>query len=224
MIVLFKRSALLVGLLGLTCSNAAWAGDSPKTVVELFTSQGCSSCPPANKFVGSLSEDEDTLVLTYGVTYWDYLGWKDTFGKTEFTKRQRAYAQGFGIGNVYTPQIVLNGSAHSPRYQREDVYSMPLSYDAGAFDLQAENGKLSLESRAPVVIVSFAPGWQSVDVTKGENHGRTLRLANVVKAVHHLDADEVADIEIDEALAYAALLHDPETRRVQAVSVYRPQK
>jgi len=112
-------SALRKSILSLTvllgATTTAFAGETPSTVVELFTSQGCSSCPPANEFVGRLSEDENILVLTYGVTYWDYLGWKDTFGDPAFTQRQREYGQAFGIGNVYTPQIVLNGSAHSPQ-------------------------------------------------------------------------------------------------------------
>jgi hypothetical protein len=114
----------------------ALAGPSqPERVVELFTSQGCSSCPPANEFVGTLIEDEDTLVLSYGVTYWDYLGWKDTFAKPEFTKRQKLYGRAFDSGNVYTPQIVLNGSAHGPRYTRSDVRSMDLSPSRSAVTL-----------------------------------------------------------------------------------------
>jgi len=99
------RKTLFSLSLALGVSTAALAGETPSTVVELFTSQGCSSCPPANEFVGNLSDDKDVLVLTYGVTYWDYLGWKDTFGDPAFTQRQREYGQAFGIGNVYTPQI-----------------------------------------------------------------------------------------------------------------------
>ena len=80
----------------------AFAAEQPRSVVELFTSQGCSSCPPANEFVASLSEDEDKLVLSYGVTYWDYLGWKDTFGDPKFTQRQRSYGKALGATNIYT--------------------------------------------------------------------------------------------------------------------------
>ena len=97
----------------------------PTHVVELFTSQGCSSCPPANEFVTKLSTDPSTLVLSYGVTYWDYLGWEDTFGDPEFTRRQRDYRDAFDASNIYTPQIVLGGSAHSPRYSKKDVAGMP---------------------------------------------------------------------------------------------------
>ena len=98
----------------------------PTHVVELFTSQGCSSCPKANRFVTKIADNPDTLVLSYGVTYWDYLGWKDTFGDPEFTQRQRDYRDAFGAANIYTPQIILGGSAHSPRYTKDDVADMRL--------------------------------------------------------------------------------------------------
>ena len=103
-------SLSLATLLFASVSTAVLADDSvvkPTHVVELFTSQGCSSCPPANRFVTKLSANPDTLVLTYGVTYWDYLGWKDTFGDPEFTQRQRDYRDAFGAANIYTPQIIL---------------------------------------------------------------------------------------------------------------------
>ena len=86
---------LLIIPLALLMSSSVFAAESmqPISVVELFTSQGCSSCPPANNFVAKLAEDNEKLVLSYGVTYWDYLGWKDTFGDPEFTKRQRDYGK-----------------------------------------------------------------------------------------------------------------------------------
>lgn len=83
---------------------------NPLTVVELFQSQGCSSCPPANHHVLKLINDPNVLVLTYEVTYWDYLGWKDTFGKSEFDRRQWAYANALGKKNVFTPQVRLDWS------------------------------------------------------------------------------------------------------------------
>jgi len=107
-------------------ASAQDAALHPTHVVELFTSQGCSSCPPANRFVTKLAKDPSTLVLSYGVTYWDYLGWMDTFGDPEFTQRQRDYRDAFGASNIYTPQIVLGGSAHSPRYSTRDVADMAL--------------------------------------------------------------------------------------------------
>ena len=89
----------------------------PATVVELFTSQGCSSCPPTNKLVHDIANSDGVLALSYSVDYWDYLGWKDTLGHPEFSKRQRIYGQHFQ-GQVYTPQIVLNGDSHAARWPR----------------------------------------------------------------------------------------------------------
>ncbi|HEX4270012.1 MAG TPA: DUF1223 domain-containing protein, partial [Rhizomicrobium sp.] len=87
----------------------AWAADKPLTVVELFQSQGCSDCPPANANVMALSSRRDLLTLSFGVTYWDYLGWKDTFASPQYTARQWDYAHAFHHSEVYTPQVVVNG-------------------------------------------------------------------------------------------------------------------
>ena len=218
-----RKSALCLAV-SLASSTSVFAGNTPSTVVELFTSQGCSSCPPTNEFVGELSqEDEDMLVLTYGVTYWDYLGWKDTFGDRAFTQRQRAYGQAFGIGNVYTPQIVLNGSAHSPRYSEEDIGTMSLTDSGISVELSAKDGELILDSDVDVTLVSYLPGWQNVPVKAGENHGRTLRLANVVTDIKTVKAGTKLSKTVDDGTAYAALVHDPETMKVLSASVYSPK-
>lgn len=219
---ILRRTALSLALM-FGISAHAFAGSMPSTVVELFTSQGCSSCPPANEFVGKLSETTDALVLTYGVTYWDYLGWKDTFGTPDFTQRQRAYGQAFGIGNVYTPQIVLNGSAHSPNYSVSDVKTMPLPKHDPVVELTSHDGKLVLNSKKDVVLVSYIPGWQNVAVKAGENHGRTLRLANVVTSVTPVKAGAKISQAVEDGVAYAALVHDPKTLKVISASVYNPE-
>src|SRR5882762_5741846 len=84
----------------------------PRAVVELFTSQGCSSCPPADKIIGELSKDPSIIALSMPIDYWDYLGWKDTLADSRFSARQKAYSQMRGDRDVYTPQVVVNGSAH----------------------------------------------------------------------------------------------------------------
>src|SRR3569832_2198047 len=84
------------------------AGAQP-VVVELFTSQGCSSCPPANANLIELNKNPDILALSFAVTYWDYLGWKDSFGKEEFTDRQVVYEPALGKAGPFTPQMVING-------------------------------------------------------------------------------------------------------------------
>lgn len=212
-------------------ASSAFAADSsqPVSVVELFTSQGCSSCPPANKFVTKLAEDGDKLVLSYGVTYWDYLGWKDTFGDPEFTQRQREYGKALGAANVYTPQIVLNGSAHSPRYSRKDVASMPLPETKPLASISLGNNGLIVtadtDADAKLVIVSYMPGIQSVPVKRGENGGRTLKISNVVTDVTPVYWNGgVARTKItpQDGHAYAALFHDFETAKVITAAIYQP--
>src|SRR3954454_24160771 len=84
----------------------------PRAVVELFTSQGCSSCPPADKILGDLSGDPSIIALSMPIDYWDYLGWKDTLADSRFSARQRAYSHMRGDRDVYTPQVIVNGAAH----------------------------------------------------------------------------------------------------------------
>jgi len=210
-------------------STSAFAGEvsaSPTHVVELFTSQGCSSCPPANRFVTKLSDDADTLVLSYGVTYWDYLGWKDTFGDPEFTQRQRDYRDAFGAANIYTPQIVLGGSAHSPRYSKRDVADMGLPEKGVGLSLTRSGDVLTVKAETTkdiiVDIVSFTPGEQSVKVARGENGGRTLNLTNVVTDVQSLDWDgQMASALLPESenTRYAALIHDQKTAKILDAAV-----
>src|SRR3954464_8917410 len=104
--------ALWSGALGLCAIVAVIrpAEADPRAVVELFTSQGCSSCPPADKIIGDLSRDPSIIALSMPIDYWDYLGWKDTLADSRFSARQRAYSRMRGDREVYTPQVVVNGS------------------------------------------------------------------------------------------------------------------
>jgi hypothetical protein len=198
-------------------------------VVELFTSQGCSSCPPANRVVTKAAQDPGVLALSYGVTYWDYLGWKDTFGDPKFTQRQRDYRAALDGANLYTPQIVLNGSAHSPRFSRQDIRSMPLPSTDYTSALSVEDGHFVLSSDLPkggtVALVSYQPGLQEVAVKKGENHGRTLKLTNVVTDIVTVNwTGEPMKLaqSPSEGQAYAALFHAPETAKIKSVATYTP--
>jgi len=220
---------LLLSSSAFAAENLSDAPQQPVSVVELFTSQGCTSCPPANKFVGKLAEDGDKLVLSYGVTYWDYLGWKDTFGDPKFTQRQRAYGKALGVANVYTPQIILNGSAHSPRYSRKDVESMLLPAVNGEASVTLGEGGLVVNAEAAadakLVIVAFTPGEQVVPVRRGENGGRTLKVSNVVTDVTPIYWNGgIARTKIapQEGQAYAALFHDFETSKILTAAVYYP--
>lgn len=164
------------------------AQTSPATVLELFTSQGCSSCPAANKFVRKMAKTGDVLTLSYSVDYWDYLGWKDTFGKPEFSARQRTYGKQFG-GKVYTPQMVVNGTVHAARLSESTVQAQTLG-NAPEITINPSGEDLDIQVRAnpvsnkslSIMAVRYRPGVQSVPVKRGENRGRTINLANVVQA------------------------------------------
>jgi len=112
--------AIIAAIFGLGSTAQASAGQAP-AVVELFTSQGCSSCPPANANLVRLSNDPDVLALSFSVTYWDYLGWKDIFGKKEFTERQVTYEPALGQSGPFTPQMVVNGHQSTVGYDLNQI-------------------------------------------------------------------------------------------------------
>lgn len=209
-------------------ASAQDAALHPTHVVELFTSQGCSSCPPANRFVTKLAKDPSTLVLSYGVTYWDYLGWMDTFGDPEFTQRQRDYRDAFGASNIYTPQIVLGGSAHSPRYSTRDVADMALPEVGVDLSVTRSGDEVTITAKTEkeiiVDIVAFTPGVQSVDVKRGENGGRELKLTNVVTDVKTVDwtgGSATLSLPSLEGTQYAALVHDQQSAKILDAAVIK---
>ena len=167
-------------------SPSAAATNNPPTVVELFQSQGCSSCPPANANVIALSDRSDLLTLSFGVTYWDQLGWKDTFASAQFTQRQWDYAHAFHRKTVFTPQVVINGSADlvgQNRTELEDVIKHAArvadtpSIANGPGVVTVGNGS---GGKADVWLVRYDPNVVQVPVQRGENTGRTLPHKNVV--------------------------------------------
>src|ERR1700761_4768947 len=97
------------------------AAAEPRAVVELFTSQGCSSCPPADKVIGELAKDPSVIALSMPIDYWDYLGWKDTLADSGFSARQKAYSKARGDREVYPPQAIINGSAHVVGSDRDGI-------------------------------------------------------------------------------------------------------
>src|SRR5579863_7691187 len=125
------RFALAFVLSGLAAP--AFAADASRpTVVELFQSQGCSSCPPANAALARYADRSDLLALTFAVTYWDRLGWKDTFARPEYTERQYAYGRSLGGGDVYTPEVVVNGRAAGVGDGVAEVEALAAKTDRGA--------------------------------------------------------------------------------------------
>jgi len=177
---------LFSGLLG----PAANAKDGPRlTVVELFHSQGCSSCPPAEANVMALSNRPDLLTLSFGVTYWDSLGWRDTFGSSAFTQRQWDYAKAFGRREVATPQVVVNGRGDVVGDRREaiDALIRQLGDMGQGPRIEVKSGKIVIGEGAPtrarVILVRFDPRTVLVPIRAGENEGRTLPQKDVVKSL-----------------------------------------
>jgi hypothetical protein len=184
--------ALLATLLQPAIGVSAQA--APRAVVELFTSQGCSSCPPADALLTDLAQRPDVVALTLPVDYWDYLGWKDTLASPAFTARQRAYAHGRSDRQVYTPQIIVNGSRPcmgADRAEIEAVIAAPPGGSRLPVEVSAsEHGgvvrvEVAAASDQPTADVWILPvlRTQSVAIGRGENGGRTVTYANVVRSL-----------------------------------------
>ena len=162
-------------------------------VVELFTSQGCSSCPPADRILGELAKDDDVIALALHVDYWDYLGWKDEFASPEHTKRQRSYARANGERTIYTPQMVIGGIDHVVGSKGMKVAQLVRKHSERRLpvtvQLQRQGGTVSIRATAagdvPNVVVQIATysPLQTVAVRRGENAGRTLTYHNVVQKI-----------------------------------------
>ncbi|MBO6717173.1 MAG: DUF1223 domain-containing protein [Rhizobiaceae bacterium] len=174
----------------------AMAGDKPIAVVELFTSQGCSSCPPADALFGELVAEGEVVALAYHVDYWDYLGWKDTLGSPGSTARQRAYGRALGQTSIYTPQVVVNGRTHmagsnsgavrraiETRADTVEGLTVDLSATYAGENLVIEAGAGQIGQRkAHVILVSFDAA-HVVQIQRGENRDRTLTYHNAVTAM-----------------------------------------
>ena len=170
--------------------SAVQAAERALTVVELYTSQGCSSCPPADAYLGKLADRPDILALSFHVDYWDYIGWKDPFADPRFTARQRAFSVIFSQRYVYTPQMVVHGSYQVVGSQPSDIeeaitkakamVSIPLS-------LTEENGSFQVDLPATPdlkginVIAVFFDKKHETQVKRGENSGTQIANYNVVR-------------------------------------------
>lgn len=169
--------------------------DKPLGVVELFTSQGCNSCPPADEFFAELAANPDVVALSYHVDYWDYLGWQDTLSRKENTERQFDYMRAFNSRSVYTPQAVINGRTHVNGASRAAVdgaldsmakagqgmlVSLKVGRSGDGVVIDAGDGEPS--ANAHLVLVYFEPP-QTVRIDKGENDGRDLTYWNAVSVI-----------------------------------------
>jgi hypothetical protein len=172
---------------------AARAGE-PRALLELFTSQGCSSCPTADKLLGELANDPSLIALSVPIDYWDYLGWKDTLASPAHSARQRAYARMRGDRDVYTPQVVVNGEIHVvgsdqaaieraivQADQKSGVMALPVSLSIGDNGLSVKVDSAESEHAAAEVWLCPLAKAVPVAIGRGENHGRTITYHNVVR-------------------------------------------
>jgi len=166
------------------------AADQP-VVVELYTSQGCSSCPPADALLAELAERDDVIPLALHVDYWDYIGWKDIFANPAHTERQKAYARAAGARTIYTPQMIVGGRDHVVGYKpmrlaeliethgdRTPAVRVDLTRQGDTLSIRAE-AAAALPQAAVIQVLRYAPG-RDVAIHRGENAGRTLTYSNIV--------------------------------------------
>ncbi len=192
---LVLRLAVFAALL---CAVPSFASDilKPRGVVELFTSQGCNSCPPADAVLNGLVKTGDIVALGYHVDYWDYLGWKDTLATPDSTERQKLYGKAFGKREVYTPQAVINGRVHVKGGKRGAVgaalselertgqgLTIPINVVRNGESVIIETaGAPSGKDDAHLILVHFAPR-KPVTIERGENKGQIITYVNPVTDV-----------------------------------------
>ena len=197
--VLLIAGSAIAALIGLGASQAATSqaatnriSAAQPVVVELFQSQGCSSCPPANAELNAIAGRSDILALSFAVTYWDRLGWKDTFGSPRFTARQQDYANA-GRGEVATPEFIVNGTfpvvgsnhvALGSAIARARGARGGPAISANGLNIRIEPGPAG--APATVWLVRFDPSTRAVPIRAGENGGRTLPHRNIVRELTRL--------------------------------------
>ena len=170
------------------------ANAEPRAVVELFTSQGCSSCPPADALLGKLAHDPNVIALTLAIDYWDYIGWKDTLAIPGHANRQKAYSKMRGDRGVYTPQVIVNGSTQALGSDQADIErAIGQSHHASAtlsvpVSIKVADGRLTVDAPAGKGTDEHAEVWLCpvssavpVAIGRGENHGRTITYHNAVR-------------------------------------------
>jgi hypothetical protein len=194
----YRSLSLWSGALGVCAIVAVIrpAHAEPKAVVELFTSQGCSSCPPADKILGELAKDPSVIALSLPIDYWDYLGWKDTLADSRFSARQKAYSHMRGDRDVYTPQVIVNGATHVIGSDRgriegaikdtgkaDKVMSLPVTMTLSGkqITVSVAAGK---DANAPVrgeIWLCSISRAVPIAIGRGENRGREVVYHNVVR-------------------------------------------
>jgi len=194
-----RRFAWAVVAVGsVTLASPVVAG--PRAVLELFTSQGCSSCPAADKLLGELARDPSLIAISLSIDVWDYLGWKDTLADPRNTARWQAYAKSRGDRERYTPQVVVNGAAHAVGSDRAAIEKVIDKSRQNKAVMSVPVAATRNGDRLAIVLPNGAPAapamvsvWGlakavTVMITRGENKGRTVTYHNVVRRWHDLGA------------------------------------
>jgi hypothetical protein len=188
---LHRLVALSMSLLSAMSSAAALAAARP-TVIELFTSQGCSSCPPADALLGELQSQPNVLALAFHVTYWDSLGWADRFALPYADQRQSRYAHALRLSSVFTPQVIVDGRQSFVGSDRGAILptiageraGVGISIEASGAELQIDVAAATANASPPsgeVLLLALLPEAQTA-IGRGENSGRKLREFNIVRA------------------------------------------
>jgi hypothetical protein len=207
-----RHIAITAGGLLLAATCMAAAQSRPLVVVELYTSQGCSSCPPADGYLAELVANPDVIALALHVDYWDYIGWKDEFANPAFTDRQKEYARAIGSRTIYTPQMIVNGVDRVEGNNPEAVDSMVKMHlmEPSGVSLRLERNGDQLAIRAsggngaePMIVnvVRYMPN-QTVTIERGENAGRTLTYHNIVTGFESVgEWDGVEPLEMETTVS-----------------------
>jgi hypothetical protein len=205
--------AAAFGALAAGSALPAHAADT-KSVIELFTSQGCSSCPAADRLLATYANRNDVLALSYNVDYWDYLGWKDTLASHDFSQRQRDYSSARGDGEVYTPQAVIDGRTHVAGSLKNDI-DQALVANGGLsvpIDLSTTPDAVTVHIGAAPSDMPHATLWLvmydstvTVPIDRGENSGKTITYTNVVRKMRPIAMWTGASMSV--ALAKSEIEH-----------------
>lgn len=188
---------LLTALVALVFPVAAGAQSAPPVVVELFTSQGCPACPPAEAYLRDLARRDDIIALEFHIDYYDYVGWKDPFGRADHTRRWQEYAQSLGARYEYTPFMVVGGGAHVVGSNRQQAETRIRSARSGVADMprmtvesRGREATITVDGSGPagiydILLVTYDRKHETL-VTAGENRGKKLVEVNVVRGFNRV--------------------------------------
>jgi len=212
--------------------HAAAQGNPTPTVVELFTSEGCSSCPPAEALLRDLADQPNILALEFHVDYWDYIGWADPYADPVFTKRQRDYAKFFRSRTVYTPQMVFQGVREGPGSRPDEVLEHLAAVQSVSkipvFLSMTTGNKLELQlnavgeqTDAEILLLTY-DDYRETMVTRGENSGKTLTHRQVVRSLESMGSWDGTSLQLVRAIpatqsdqaGCAVLIQDKHTGRI----------